>query len=47
MESEEQIAWLANSRIDCLQGFLFGHPLQAHESTPLLSRRLIAAGEPV
>jgi diguanylate cyclase (GGDEF)-like protein/PAS domain S-box-containing protein len=46
VETEEQITWLADNRIDRVQGFLFGHPLQAHEITPLLSRRLIAAGDP-
>jgi EAL domain-containing protein (putative c-di-GMP-specific phosphodiesterase class I) len=29
-----------------VQGFLFGHPLQAQEITALLSRRLIAAADP-
>jgi EAL domain-containing protein (putative c-di-GMP-specific phosphodiesterase class I) len=46
VETEEQIAWLTDNRIDRVQGFLFGHPLQAQEITALLSRRLIAAADP-
>lgn len=44
VESQAQAQWLEANRIDCAQGYLFGHPLRAPELTPLLTEHLLIAG---
>ncbi|MFZ0043063.1 MAG: EAL domain-containing protein [Solirubrobacteraceae bacterium] len=40
VETQEQVAFLAEHQVGYAQGFLFGHPLPAHRLTPLLVRYL-------
>ena len=41
VETEAQLNYLAANGIDQAQGFLFGHPMDAGELTPILTERLL------